>query len=84
MRRGRKRYPSGAVRLMTLHAAKGLEFPVVFLAGLEEGTLPLEREGEPVNLEEERRLFFVGMTRAREELLLTSGGNPSAFAGELP
>ena len=84
VRRGRKRYPSGAVRLMTLHAAKGLEFPVVFLAGLEEGTLPLEREGEPVNLEEERRLFFVGMTRAREELLLTSGGKPSAFAGELP
>ena len=76
--------PSGSVRLMTLHAAKGLEFPAVFLAGLEKGKLPLERAGEETNVEEERRLLFVGMTRAREELILTAGGELSPFARELP
>ena len=84
VRRGCGKYTSGTVRLMTLHGAKGLEFPVVFLCGVEKGSLPLERKGEPVEMEEERRLFFVGMTRAREELILTSGGEPSVFAGELP
>ncbi|MCS6825727.1 MAG: UvrD-helicase domain-containing protein [Caldilinea sp.] len=59
------------VTLMTLHAAKGLEFPVVFLAGCEENLLPYRREGEAPNVEEERRLFYVGMTRAREKLILT-------------
>ncbi len=59
------------VALMTLHAAKGLEFPVVFLAGCEENLLPYRREGEAPNVEEERRLFYVGMTRAREKLILT-------------
>ncbi len=81
---GRKT-PSGAVRLMTVHAAKGLEFPAVFLAGLTDGAFPLRRKGTVENLEEERRLFFVGVTRAREELILTCGGRPSAFfpaAGE--
>ena len=72
------------MRLMTLHACKGLEFPVVFLAGLNAGDLPLERESSPTNVEEERRLFFVGMTRAREELILSYGGQPSAFTDELP
>ena len=76
--------PSGAVRLMTLHGAKGLEFPVVFLAGLEKGQLPLERADEETDEEEERRLLFVGITRAREELILTCGGEPSPFVGELP
>ena len=75
---------SGAVRLMTLHAAKGLEFPVVFLAGVNAGTLPLERREDPADPLEERRLFFVGITRAREELIISCGGEPSAFLEELP
>ncbi len=77
-------WASGAVRLMTLHAAKGLEFPVVFLAGLREGMLPLESQGRPADMAEERRLFYVGLTRAREELVLTTAGAPSPFLSELP
>lgn len=70
---------SGAVRLMTLHAAKGLEFPVVFLAGVTDGTLPLSHAQSACDPAEERRLFYVGVTRAREELILCHGGAPSPF-----
>lgn len=89
---------SSRVTLMTLHAAKGLEFPLVFLAGMEEGLFPHSRtinDGE--GLEEERRLCYVGMTRAMDALLLTRArfrrrfGNdqpehsvPSRFLGEIP
>jgi DNA helicase-2/ATP-dependent DNA helicase PcrA len=85
-----------SVTLMTLHAAKGLEFPVVFITGLEEGLFPLERaQDDPGLLEEERRLCYVGMTRAQQELYLTRArvrrrwGNleenlSSRFLGEIP
>ncbi|MDD2421477.1 MAG: 3'-5' exonuclease, partial [Heliobacteriaceae bacterium] len=85
-----------AVVLMTMHAAKGLEFPVVFLAGMEEGLFPHSRaQFEERQLEEERRLCYVGITRARERLFLTRAcrrmvfGNtvsslPSRFLAELP
>ncbi|GBD35772.1 ATP-dependent DNA helicase PcrA [bacterium HR36] len=85
-----------AVAVMTLHAAKGLEFPVVFLPCLEEGLLPHERSREDEDeLEEERRLLFVGMTRAQDELHLSCAqvrlfrGQtrycvPSSFLNELP
>ena len=84
------------VTLMTLHSAKGLEFPVVVLAGLEEGLFPHARTAEdPNGMEEERRLCYVGMTRARFRLLLTYArqrtvygtarpGLPSRFLAEIP
>ena len=86
----------GVVTLMTLHTAKGLEFPVVFLTGWEDGQFPHMRSlGDPKELSEERRLAYVGITRAREQLYLTrailrsSWGNPltnpaSRFLGEIP
>ncbi len=84
------------VTLMTLHAAKGLEFPVVFLMGLEEGVFPLNRAMVDENeLEEERRLAYVGITRAKEVLYLTNArarmlygrtqyNRPSRFLNEIP
>jgi DNA helicase II / ATP-dependent DNA helicase PcrA len=63
-----------AISLLTLHAAKGLEFEVVFLAGCESGLLPLRFPGSEPDIAEERRLFFVGMTRARSKLLISCAG----------
>jgi DNA helicase-2/ATP-dependent DNA helicase PcrA len=84
------------VWLMSMHAAKGLEFPVVFIAGMEEGLFPHSRSSEDEDeLEEERRLFYVGMTRAEQRLFLTSAARrrvfgeyqatePSRFVDEVP
>src|SRR5438552_10553104 len=84
------------VWLMTMHSAKGLEFPVVIIAGLEEGLFPHSRaSGEEAELEEERRLCYVGMTRARSRLVLTGAARrrifgeykdsePSRFIDEVP
>ena len=73
-----------AVSLMTLHGAKGLEFPVVFIIGVADGLLPCRLAG--CDIEEERRLFYVGLTRAREKLILsyTKQDKPSPFLGEIP
>jgi superfamily I DNA/RNA helicase len=59
------------VTLMTLHAAKGLEFPVVFITGCEETLIPYQLPAKETDIEEERRLFYVGMTRAQQRLVLT-------------
>ncbi|MGV4985646.1 DNA helicase PcrA [Streptomyces sp. NRAIS4] len=87
---------SGVITLMTLHTAKGLEFPVVFLTGMEDGVFPHMRAlGQTKELEEERRLAYVGITRARERLYLTrsamrsawgqpSYNPPSRFLDEIP
>jgi DNA helicase-2/ATP-dependent DNA helicase PcrA len=84
------------VQLMTLHSAKGLEFPLVFVAGLEDGLFPSQKSlEEPGRLEEERRLAYVGITRARRKLVLSyaesrrlhgldSYHRPSRFLGEIP
>jgi DNA helicase-2/ATP-dependent DNA helicase PcrA len=84
------------VQLMTLHSAKGLEFPLVFIVGMEEGLFPHRRSSEDADsLEEERRLCYVGMTRAMKELYLSYAeqrrlhgmemrARPSQFIGELP
>jgi DNA helicase-2/ATP-dependent DNA helicase PcrA len=87
---------SDCVQLMTLHSAKGLEFPVVFLVGMEDGLFPTQRSMEDASrLEEERRLAYVGITRARERLVLCYAesrrqygsetlSRPSRFLDELP
>jgi DNA helicase-2/ATP-dependent DNA helicase PcrA len=84
------------VSLMTLHCAKGLEYPCVFITGMEDGLLPHHRRGEEIqDIEEERRLFYVGMTRARERLFLSRAERrhtfgvghanlPSRFLDEIP
>ena len=86
----------GVVTMMTLHTAKGLEFPTVFLTGMEEGIFPHSRTlGDPAELQEERRLAYVGLTRARETLFITRAeyrsswgapnyNLPSRFLSEIP
>jgi superfamily I DNA/RNA helicase len=80
---------------MTLHMAKGLEFPVVFITGCEDGLVPCTIMRDGVDIEEERRLFYVGMTRAKDGLYLIHARNrflygrrlalsPSPFIGEIP
>jgi DNA helicase-2/ATP-dependent DNA helicase PcrA len=77
-------FGSNAVTLMTLHAAKGLEFPVVFMTGLEEGIFPHSRALYDANeLEEERRLMYVGMTRAKQELYLMHATMRMLYGGRL-
>jgi len=69
-----------SVKIMTVHASKGLEYPVVFVAGVEEGIFPSGRAFEDVEqMEEERRLFYVALTRAKEHLILTLSKNRSSF-----
>ncbi len=68
-----------SVTLMTLHSAKGLEFPVVFIVGLEEGLFPSSRAEDEASLEEERRLAYVGMTRAMQKLFLTYAASRFSF-----
>ena len=83
-RNGGRKFTADAVTLMTLHGSKGLEFPVVFLYGMDRGRFPLEFGEGDADMEEERRLCYVGMTRAREELILVSGKESSPFLQELP
>ncbi|GAB4303241.1 MAG: UvrD-helicase domain-containing protein [Desulfuromonadia bacterium] len=92
----RKEERGGGVSLMTLHAAKGLEFPVVFIVGMEDGIFPLARAmDDPEQMEEERRLCYVGMTRARHRLFLVGAERrrlygrgtcnpPSRFLDDIP
>ena len=67
------------VTLMSLHASKGLEFPVVFVVGCEAGLLPYMPANREVDMDEERRLFYVGMTRARRRLILAHAGRRFLF-----
>lgn len=92
---GQAKEHESAVQLMTLHAAKGLEFPLVFMVGMEHGLFPMQRAMDDGNLEEERRLCYVGITRARQRLWLcyaesrrlygkSQNTMPSGFLQEIP
>jgi ATP-dependent DNA helicase Rep len=95
MERGEDNEETDQVQLMTLHASKGLEFPYVFMVGMEEGLLPHHSSIDEDNIEEERRLAYVGITRAKRELFFTlvkerrqygevMQPEPSRFLHELP
>ena len=82
---GKPKLLQNSVKLMTVHAAKGLEFDNVFLAGCNEGFLPHEQSFFKADeIEEERRLMYVAMTRARKKLFISFYNLPSRFLGELP
>ena len=83
-RSGNRTYTPEAVSLMTFHGAKGLEFPIVFLCGVNEGTIPLESLGRTTDEDEERRLFYVGMTRAKDELIMLTSPKQSKFLNDIP
>lgn len=95
LERGEDDDESDQVQLMTLHASKGLEFPYVYLIGMEEGILPHQTSIDEDNVEEERRLAYVGITRAQKELTFSLcrerrqygelvRPEPSRFLAELP
>ena len=79
VRSGGKEAVNNCVSLMTFHAAKGLEFPVVFLAGINNGTVPYVRYNGECDRDEEQRLFYVGLTRAEDEIIITAGKDSSHF-----
>lgn len=81
---GNKQYKSGAVTLMTLHGSKGREFPAVLIFGVRKGLIPFENGHHMTDMEEERRLFYVGITRAKETLILTTSKEESLFLKDLP
>lgn len=86
VRSGNKKYSLEAVSLMTMHSAKGLEFPVVFICGVNEGMIPLKSSDSHfhIDFDEERRLFYVAMTRAKDELILLTSRSPSSFILGIP
>ncbi|KPU46157.1 ATP-dependent DNA helicase PcrA [Oxobacter pfennigii] len=83
VRSGSKVYSQDAVSLMTIHGSKGLEFPIVFITGVNDGMIPLRNISHGFDTEEERRLFYVAMTRARDELILLTSSKPSPFIADI-